>query len=107
MNTQKPKLEIEGYSPARTVGELFEFFKNSHSYYKTEIAHYQSELQSTTDEAKEKELLATLRQLESRKEYFGCLWDTMSAANRLLHASPMLDDMGIREEVQTPYRKGN
>jgi hypothetical protein len=103
MADSKPQLNIDSYSPSLLVAKLHTYFRDFLDYYEIEKGRLLSSMETVEDERKLKQLREKLQQLSEQAAYMGTLSDSLSAANRLLHAKGVVVDLELDDEIYKIY----
>lgn len=98
MESKEPSFLDENQSVASLITLLRDYFRNSHSRYKVDQSRLISQLDSADEETQES-LRQQLRQADAGITLFGILGDALSIADRVLHSSSVMSQLGLDNEV--------
>ena len=98
-NPKEPSFLAENQSVALMISHLHRYFDNTHSHYKTEKSILISNLHGSIPPDEQKQVQEQLNQLEAEIAIFGALSDSLSVANRLLHARAVINELGLNSEI--------
>lgn len=99
MADSKPQLHIDNYSPSLLVAKLHTYFRDFLDYYEIEKGRVLSLMEAVEDETQEEDLRQKLQQLNEKAAYMGVLSDSLSAANRLLHAKEVVVNLELENDI--------
>ncbi|MDY7023951.1 MAG: hypothetical protein SWJ54_21825 [Cyanobacteriota bacterium] len=95
----KPQLHIDNYSPSLLVAKLHSYFRDFLDYYEIERGRILSSMEMIEDDSQQEELREKLKKLGEQAAYMGALSDSLSAANRLIHAEGMIVNLGLEDDI--------
>ena len=98
METKDPRFLVDHQSVASLITQLHEYFKNAHSHYEVERSTLMSKLHDVEGDA-EQTLLQEIRKLEAEISLFGVLSDSLSIADRVLHARTVMNELGLDNPI--------
>jgi hypothetical protein len=98
METEKLNFLADDQSVASLVSQLHEYFTNSYSHFQVKRSRIISNLESSSGE-KEQELLKQLQEVDAALTIFGILSDVISAADKVLHAKAVMQQLGLDSEI--------
>lgn len=102
---KEPSFLAENQSVALMVSHLHRYFDNTHSHYKTEKSILISNLHGSIPPEEQKQVQEQLNKLETEIAIFGALSDSLSVANRLLHARTVINELGLNSEIYKAHHE--
>jgi hypothetical protein len=98
MDNQNLDFLKDDQSIALLVRQLRDYFKDSYAHYKVERGQLLGRMEAASDE--EEAILRTkVKKVDQALYIFGVLSDALSIANRVLHASSVVDELGRDGEL--------
>ncbi|HEY9700616.1 MAG TPA: hypothetical protein V6D10_25400 [Trichocoleus sp.] len=91
-------------SVASMVRQLHEYFKNCYSEYKIRRSNIVNQLEVAT-EAQEEALMTELKSVDAELTLYGVLSDSLSVADRVLHARSVMTSLGVNNEIYRIRRR--
>jgi len=98
MDNQNLDFLKDGQSVALLVRQLRDYFKDSYAHCKVERGQLLSNMEAASDE-EEIALRVKMKRVDQALYIFGVLSDALSIANRVLHASSVVDELGRDGEL--------
>lgn len=99
MADSKPQIHVNNYSPSLLVAKLHCYFRDFLDYYEIEKGRVLSSMETVEDEQEQEELRQKLQKLSEQIAYMGAVSDSLSAANRLLHAKGVVVKLELDEDI--------
>ncbi len=98
MDNQNLDFLKDNQSVALLVRQLRDYFKDSYAHCKVERGQLLSKIEAASDE-EVTALRVMMKKVDQELYIFGVLSDALSIANRVLHASSVVDELGRDGEL--------